>query len=127
MRFTIKSEHYSGNRKSWYKAVESVDQTKGNGYAFSGNFVPTNQEIEYPEGTIIIECQPTGSVKHGGKMGVIHRVTNEGLESIGEYDYEKEFLSFRDAVAEFVSSPVNPLAEYTDDDILAEAKRRGLI
>ena len=127
MRFTIKSEHYSGNRKSWYKAVESVDQTKGNGYAFSGGFVSVNQEVEYPEGTIIIECQPTGSVNHGGKMGVIHKVTAEGLESLEEYDYNREFLSFRDAVAELIATPVNPLAEFTDDDILTEAKRRGLI
>lgn len=126
MRFKIKSEYYSGNRKSWYKAIESVDQTKTNGYCFDGEFVKADIEIEYPEGTIIIECRPTGSVKNGGKLGVIHTVTSKGLEEIAEFDYKRNFLSFRDAVADLINEPVNPLAEFSDDALLAEIKRRGL-
>lgn len=99
-RIKIKPEYFSGNRKSWFKLVSDVDTEKTNGYAFSGYFIEANKEIDIEIGSIIVECRPSGSVKNWGKKGIIHKVIEEGIEEISlEYDYMKDFLSFRDAVA----------------------------
>jgi hypothetical protein len=92
MRLTISNQYFSGNRKSWFKIVESVDCTKNNGYAFEGDFVKSGIEVELPEGAIIIECQPTGSVKEGGKDGIIHKITSAGLTELARYDYKKKIF-----------------------------------
>ena len=99
-RIKIESSYYSGNRKPWYKLVTSVDTEKTNGYAFDGYFIEINKETDVEMGSIIIECRPTGSVKNWGKEGIIHKVVDGGIDPISAaYNYMKDFLSFRDAVA----------------------------
>lgn len=99
-RIKIKPEYFSGNRKSWFKLVSDVDTEKTNGYAFNGDFIEINKETDVEIGSIIIECRPSGSVKNWGKKGIIHKVIENDIEEIShEYDYMKDFLSFRDAVA----------------------------
>ena len=103
-RIKIKSEYFSGNRKSWFKLVTGVDETKTNGYAFDGEFIELGRETDIEIGSIVIECQPTGSVKNWGKKGIVHKVVDGGLEQVSdEFNYMKDFLSFRDAVAEALS------------------------
>jgi hypothetical protein len=131
MRLKIEGYSTSGGRKSWFKSIDSVDLTKTNGYAFDGDFLLANTEVELPVGAVVIECVPTGSIKYSGKEGrayVVDEKEENGLRlELEGYDWRKEFLSFRDSVAELVNnSEVNPLAEFSDEDLLAELESRGI-
>ena len=96
----IEKKQTSGRRESWLKTVNSVDDTQKGGYAFEGNFLEEG-EVELEVGTIIIECNPRGSVKNWWKEGIIYRVLETGeLETIvDEMDWYKEAVSFRNSVA----------------------------
>jgi hypothetical protein len=106
VRTIIKSASTSGNRKSWLKLVTGVDLSKGNGFAFEGDFLKEGIEIEIPVGAIVIEKEPTGSVKNSSHTWNIYRVSpiqiqdvrNPNLEFLEEFK-ESNFLSFRDYVA----------------------------
>jgi hypothetical protein len=110
IRTTIKPQTNSGGRSSWLKFVTSVDTAKKDGYAFEGEFLKLDQEIELPIGAIVIEKKPTGSVKTNGHQGNIYEVVetpikdvrNPHLQLIEYCDWHREFLTFRDRVAELV-------------------------
>jgi hypothetical protein len=111
IRTIIRPQTRSGNRASWFKLIESVDITKKDGYAFNGDFLKLDQEIELPIGAIVVEKEPVGSVKSGSHEGNIYRVVespiddvlNPHLELIEYFEWRKEFLSFRDRVAELLA------------------------
>ncbi|MBT0160696.1 hypothetical protein G4O51_12020 [Candidatus Bathyarchaeota archaeon A05DMB-2] len=112
--------------KCYARVVESVDTTKTNGYAFQGKFLREG-ETELPEGTIVLFVEEVGSWKHHYSEATIKQVTREGLTKIATYNYHKEFISLRDKIAELLNQKPNPLAAFTDEQIINEAKRRGLI
>lgn len=107
IRTTVTNVRASGGRISWLKTISSVDKAKKNGYAFEGDFISLDQEVELEIGAIVIEKEPQGSVKNGRFDGNIYRVVgspiegqrNPCLELITYFDWEKGFLSFRDRVA----------------------------
>ncbi len=132
---TLAATYASGRRKSWFKHVTKVDISKTNGYAFEGNFISEMTETDLPEGSIIIECIPRGSVKNNLKEGKIFRVEAQGitnLEENSEYDWRKDFLSFRDTVAELLStSTKKTVSEYEEKKqiicrILSDMLRHGI-
>lgn len=133
MRTKLENFSTTGNRTNWYKKVTSVDTQVNNGYAFDGIFLKKEAEIELNDGDVIIEKCPRGSNKHRWNAGVIYKVINNRLEKIGkEYDWGEEFLSFRDKVAEILNEqvknePANPLKDFSDDELIAELKRRNII
>ena len=47
--------------KNWAKTITGIDSTKTNGYAFLGDFVPTNRLIEVEDGSLILVYGQTGS------------------------------------------------------------------
>ena len=123
----IDTEYHSGNRQEWAKLVTGVDETKSNGYSLIGRFLTTNIELELPVGSIIVKCVPTGSVKHSGKQGELYKLTEDGLELLYKADWKKNFLSFRDEIVKSINEKINPLAPYSDEELLNELKRRNLI
>ena len=126
VRVYIQLKCTSGRRKSWYKKVNSVDTKKTNGYAFEGDFL-SEGEHDLNEGDIIIEKVPAGSVKDGGFGANIYRVGND-LELVTQYQtWSKNFLSFRDKVAELLNEKPNPLVAFSDDELMCEVIARGLI
>jgi hypothetical protein len=94
----------SGNRKSWFKKVDSVDPSQKGGYAYDGDFLESCVELELKVGTIIIECSPRGSVKNGWKEGSIHKIKSDGtLETLVEgMDWKSDAVSFRKEVEKYV-------------------------
>lgn len=110
IRMNLSLCYTSGNRKSWFKRVTKVDKTKKDGYAFDGEFLPGDKEIELPVGAVIIEKEPGGSVKNSTWTGKIYVVVaepdekrcNAHLALKARYDWQSEFLSFRDMVAEYL-------------------------
>jgi hypothetical protein len=106
IRTIIRPATTSGNRKSWLKIVTRVDTSKTNGYAFEGEFLKEGIEIEVPVGAIVIEKEPTGSVKNSSHTWNVYRISpiqiqevrNPSLEFLEDFK-ESNFLSFRDYVA----------------------------
>jgi len=129
-----------GLRNPFAKLVTSVDMSRTNGYAFEGKFLRVGQEIDLPEGSIVLINKSNGSWKYKHNTAYVCRVEaqepdgscdatkQQNLNVLKQFDYVGEFLSLRDYLAELVNNePVNPLATFTDEQILAEAKRRGLL
>jgi hypothetical protein len=108
----------SGNAQSWFMLVKAVDTTKKDGYAFEGEFLPLRKEIDLQVGAIVIEKEPTGSVKNREYIGNVYRVVTESIEDVRnahleyleEFKWRGDFLSFRDYVAELLQ-PIEPAAE----------------
>ena len=91
----------SGRRKGFNKHVTAVDQTKRTGYAFEGDFLPDNEEVDISVGALIIQKTPTGSVKNISWTWEFGRVKADGQVIFASRIYGRsEFLSFRDAVAD---------------------------
>lgn len=131
VRIKIKNEINSGKRSGWTKHVTNVDMTKTNGYAFEGEFIPGGKEIELPVGAILIQKNPEGSVKNGWWEAEVFRLSEDGtlidLAPDTKYDWKDDFLSFRDLVAEALEQePPNPLAEFSDLELIEELERRGI-
>jgi hypothetical protein len=114
VRIKLKAVNTSGNRNSWFKLVTSVDRSKRDGYAFGGEFIKAGVEIDLPVGSIILEKEPTGSVKNNGNDGNVYKVVaepdsennsrNPHLELQFYYDWRREFLSLRDKLADLLES-----------------------
>jgi hypothetical protein len=102
VRTTLPHITASGSRRGWYKLVTSVDTTKSNGYAFEGDFLKSGVELDLPMGSVIISKNPTGSVKNGGYDGYIYVVDSTELGYDEKFDWDRNFLSFRDAVAGYL-------------------------
>ena len=118
----------SGQRRSWVKTVTAVDTDVTTGYAFSGEFLRGDTEVDLPIGQIVVGRYPTGSVKNGSNLWFIAKVFKDGLRFLREADagrlnddkswsakhgdargWDREyFLSFRDLVAKLVAGESDP-------------------
>src|SRR5690606_35513908 len=120
-------------KKSWAKALESVDVTKSNGYAFVGNWLRRGEKAELPVGSFVLTYDEPGSMKNWYPEVVLYRVTEDGLEMVHEYkgDYRERSwaLSVRDDIAAILAESQgeapNPLAGYSDEELITELQRRG--
>jgi len=97
---------------TYIKVVRAVDLTKTNGYALLGDFLPTNREIDLPDGAIVVVASGVGSWKHPETAYFVLRVkdgaewecqytkaraTVKNVELLGEFT-QTTFLSMRDFV-----------------------------
>jgi len=106
IRFRAQVGTESGHRKGWIKHVKDVDTTKTNGYAFIGDFLSPGKLVELPIGSILVCCDPQGSVAHPRKSGEIRIVTGPDADNLKDatdviaevVDYYEDFLVLRDAV-----------------------------
>jgi hypothetical protein len=123
-------ETSSGRRKGWIKHVTACDSSKTNGYAFDGDFLDADREVELPIGAILVRVDPEGSVKNNWQSGHVLRLeADSSLSELteGNPDWRNDFLSIRDIVCEALNTPPpNPLAEFSDEALLAEVRGRGL-
>ena len=127
MRFNVPEETASGRRTSWCKHITSVDTSKSNGYAFDGSFLKNNVLTELPEGSVIVQVYPCGSVKNGYQRGRLFRIEGEELVEHIDEDWRDSFLLIRDKAEELLGNqPASPLAGFSDEDLIAEIKRRGI-
>jgi hypothetical protein len=103
-RLKIVNERASGNRKGWTKLVTGIDKTKNGGFAFEGELL-NEQEYDLNFGSVLVQKNPQGATKNGWYSGNVFVVGEDGLEEIrhptrsNEFNWHKDFLSFRDFVA----------------------------
>lgn len=121
-------------KKSWRKLLSSVDKEQSNGYAFVGSWLRGGDKAELEIGAHVLCYDEPGSMKNWHPEVTLYRVTESGLEKIYQYEGETRerawALGCRDEIAEIVNSEQeapNPLAGFSDEQILAEAKNRGLV
>lgn len=148
VRFWLENETASGKRCGWTKRVTGIDPTKSNGYCFVGDFLKAG-ENELPIGSVLIQKIPEGSVAKPRDEGRVLIVIADNdpdcepgdgkLETFADgYDWQREFLSFRDAVKmalakqksnidKEMQATQDTLAIYSDAEIRAEAIRRGIM
>jgi len=110
--------------KSWMKELTSVDATKSNGYAFEGNFLKRGMKAEVKVGTLLLQYDEIGSVKHKEAEVVVYRVEADGdctelLKATGR----SWALDLRDDVAELLKRQV-PAGDDAKQAKLAELVAR---
>src|SRR5690606_39631376 len=67
-------------KKAWAKALESVDVTKSNGYAFVGNWLRRGEKAELPIGSFVLTYDAPGSMKNWYPVVKLYRVTPDRSE-----------------------------------------------
>lgn len=100
----------SGRRKGWAKLITGIVDDDGvhavarGAKAFVGDYLNEHVEVDLPVGTLILDVEPSGSVKNGTKVASIRRVEEDpNRPGMGwfprvteQFDWFSEFLSFRD-------------------------------
>lgn len=121
--------------KQWAKALKKVDTSKKNGYAFEGDFLRINDLAELPVGSYVLSYGKFGSRANCKPAARLQRVeANGSLTDIVERTglSESWTLEVRDEIASIVNAEAseaaeeNLLAGFSDEELLAEIKRRGL-
>lgn len=76
-----RANYHMGKYKHWAKLVKSVDTTKSDGYAFTGDFLPVDRESRVLVGTVVVErCHNTVTA---------YRVDKDGKHQINQCDARK--------------------------------------
>lgn len=129
---TVKTEHASGGRQSWWKHITATDASQRGGYAFAGEFL-RDGEYEFPVGALLLHVTHQGSAKSGYQVGNLYAVDADGQlrEIAAGLNWREQSVSLRKAADEYLSlPPVEPaagvLVGISNDDLLAEVRRRGL-
>lgn len=124
---------------SWVKAVTSVDRQGSDGYAFKGEFIP--------RGTIEVKAKPAvylvmttnGSRKYTVNHYSVVQMSADGQLTVTDiYTTNQErgwALRIRDRVWRLLSEMADqersqersPLADFSDDALIAELERRGYV
>lgn len=108
VRIKYTPETASGRREGWAKIVHRVDQGPIRGAkAFDGPYLEKGIELDLEVGTLIIEVNPEGSVKNRWSSARILRLDEDGewiVEANG-FNWNSDFLSFRDQVARLLAEP----------------------
>jgi len=76
--------------KHWSKLIKAIDQSKTNGFAFVGDFLPVDRQAKVRAGSVVVEAC-------GDKI-CAYRITKEGKKLIAE-GRTKEMVILIDKVA----------------------------
>lgn len=109
MKNIIKTPTIGDDRfKQWTKTLKKVDTSKSNGYAFEGEFIRGNQELEV--GSYLLAWGRMGSRAHNYPLVKAYRITPDGLVVVYEKDGLNEHwtLDVRDEIAAFVNVNETP-------------------
>lgn len=126
-KLRIQLDRRSRKTKHWAKIVTGCDRDAKGGYAILGDWVEVGKEEEVEAGAIIAFADDD-DVK-------LYRVDSEGDEHGGNMveitedwiDYKSEKYTLCDAIDAALSVEINPLASVSDDDLMLEITRRGLM
>lgn len=124
--------------KSFAKVVRGVAPTAKNGYGIKGQFVTVGTEFEAAEGAVVLDVRGHGSMRHREIIATIYQVAGGELTVVAKYDYEKQFPTMKQALIDLLPGPaivvesadrtavLEALSNATEDELAAEAERRGL-
>jgi len=112
--------------KQWTKTCNSVDTDKSTGYAFDGKFIRAKAELEV--GSFILAFGMEGSRANNLPVVGLFKVLETGEVGkvyIKECETNMWALEVRDEIAAYVNvEKVNPLADFTLEQLKAEIERR---
>ena len=121
-------------KRCWARILTGVDRTKTTGYAFQGDWLTPGRMYELPIGTIVLLGWESGSVSRRVKMAALFCVNAGGLEEVVRAEGDDWALQLRDKAAELLTASGGPavecgnrLAEFADDELIAELRRRGYV
>jgi hypothetical protein len=107
MKHTINIQltHNSGNRKSWWKHITSIDPSQRGGYAFGGDFLQKG-ENELPTGALLLHVMPCGSAKNGYQEASLFKIGSDGsLEALVEnLNWRDQSITLRKKAEEYLSA-----------------------
>ena len=122
----LKNERTSGG---WTKSITSLDETKTSGHSLVGEFTRNNASDNYLIGGLYVDCDITS--KKRNKYYTLFTVSSDGsVEKLGmSIDGPDWAIDLWPAIKEFFNEAktINPFDGFSDEEILAEAKKRGLI
>ena len=133
--FEISELDFDRRWKHWAKEIIAVDQTKTNGYAFDGDFVQSGDvEIDVSKTRVYLVCSETGSNRYRTNAYQVVKMNAGGKfewVDISTTDETRGWaLRIRDDVANLLADindeKINPLAMFSDDELIAEMNLRGL-
>ena len=118
--------------KFWGKELETVDTNRSNGYAFIGEWLPKEGKAELPVGSYVLWYHEEGSQKYHEPVIELYLVTKDGPDLIQTWECAARqgwALECRDEIADIIHErpEENPLSEFSDEELLTEIKRRGLL
>jgi hypothetical protein len=123
--------------KNWAKVVVDVDESKGNGWAFDGEFIAAGGIQDVPVGSVVMVYGERGSRVNPQIEARVFVANGDGtLSHVQSASGRAWARTLRDRTAELIidraeSPPVGlawdeSLMSYGDDAILEELRRRGL-
>lgn len=109
-RIRWKQPTASGRRTGWARTVDGVNYDVRGAKSFEGEYLRDGEEVDLPNGAIVVEVSPQGSIKNGWQAATAYVVDGEELvpRIEDEHDWRKDFLSFRDAVVALGESITGP-------------------
>lgn len=121
--------------KSWAKVVVSVDESKSSGWAFVGEFIATGGIQDVAAGSVVLVYGEKGSRANPRPMASLYTVNADTtLTHHADANGRAWARTLRDEVADLLSTDLTPawyevvdLSLVPDDELLAEARRRGLL
>lgn len=121
--------------KSWAKVVDSVDESKSSGWAYVGEFVATGGIQDLPAGSVLLVYGERGSRANPRPQAAVYTVNADStLTHHADASGRAWARTLRDTVAELLSeeliAPWQDLVDLSlvpDEDLMDEARRRGLI
>jgi len=148
VRITITKPTGSGRRVGWVKLVTGIDRTQKGGFALQGEFLNEGEQ-DLPAGAVQVRCSPNGSAKSGDKEYACRNVGGSLLsEEDGKWSagYDQCSPTFLDVVQgklnvalqiqgaakatldpAVLDSILDGLKRYTDEQLIAELERRGVV
>ncbi len=123
-------------KKTWRKFLTQVDKTKANGYAFIGNWLRAGERAELEVGSLILCYDEAGSMKNWYPVVRLFKVLENDLEEVfrweGRVRESSWALAVRDEIAAILAEAQgqepeegSPLASISDEELIAELRRRG--
>jgi len=110
--------------KCYAKLITAVKPGIENGYALEGRFLREG-EHDLPPGAVVMIREERGSWKYHKPVATLFQVTTQGLQEVGKYYYDTQFISLRDKILELLEQQPNPLMAYSDEQLIEELIRRG--
>lgn len=121
--------------KSWAKWVDSVDESKTDGYAFVGGFIsPGTIEVEIGQPRLILAQATSGSAKYNYPYYALIRLEADGtLTNLNITDNGEKLgwaIRMKPRVSQALNElnllePVSDLFGFQDEELIGELTRRG--
>ncbi len=118
-------------RKNWAKVVREVDSSKTSGWAYVGDFIAVGGIQDVPAGAVLLVYGERGSRANPLIEARVYRVNGDAtLTEHGRARGRAWARTLRDRVEELLGAAATTtpdLSGISDDDLLDEVRRRGLI